>query len=608
MALEALGQKLYIATLYPPKDSFRHERLQHIEAEVLYPPPSTSKKTLKDSDDFQALLSLVEKHNEQYGVEHKAETRALNACAMAIELRKKRVRHIHVHFANRATHTALFLKHLGFSFSFTAHAQDFMVDIIDEALLQEMCAEAEFVIAVSDFSKNLLTKSYPNQAAKIQRLYNGINLSEFLPSFQIAAEGPLQILSVGRLISFKGFDLLIEACAFLLQSGIDFCCRIVGDGPERANLENQITGLGLQKHVFLLGLQSQNQIRNLLHQSQVFALACRVDEKGASDVLPTVITEAMACGLPVVSTTVAGIPEMVIDRETGLVVETENPRAFSEALSTLANTPSLRETYGAQGQKRAQTLFDGEKTAPQLAALFSQKSLPSSSKSQPQILYLCEHWDDQSDELRTVLHEPSTRLYACQASTPKTLKNPQPSPDHLSKHLPTLPSFLPEALVLESYWLANPDLRIRCEELRQVLPASQGGEEYFTIARRAVYLCSNVIGSNIEHLHAYRSSSALLVWLLAKLTGLSSSLSIGPDPKLPRSTLRKIAGDFTLINVGDKTMQESIDGHDVLGLSLPLEKIRKFGPLKISAQKPEAVEQKQARHRAWLSELHNLLS
>src|SRR5207244_12996714 len=126
------------------------------------------------------------------------------------------VDHVHVHFANRAAHTAVFLKEIsGIPFSVTAHGQDFMKDLGSEDLLREICAAAEFVAAETDYSRELLCQRCPDSAGKIHRVYNGIDL-EWFPSPLPAKQNPARlILSVGRLVPFKGFEYLIDACAEL---------------------------------------------------------------------------------------------------------------------------------------------------------------------------------------------------------------------------------------------------------------------------------------------------------------------------------------------------------------------------------------------------------
>ena len=156
-----------------------------------------------------------------------------------------------MHFANRAAHTALFIKEIsGIPFSVTAHGQDFMKDLGSDELLGEICDAAEFVAAETDYSRDLLRRRCPDSAAKIHRVYNGMDLDVFRRRTTKRRAGAAsyhlpRIVSVGRLVTFKGFEDLIDACAELATRGIDFLCDIIGDGPLREILQQKIEKLDL---------------------------------------------------------------------------------------------------------------------------------------------------------------------------------------------------------------------------------------------------------------------------------------------------------------------------------------------------------------------------
>src|SRR5581483_10677278 len=150
-----------------------------------------------------------------------------------------------------------------------------------------------------------------------------------------------RILSVGRLVAFKGFDCLIDACAELARHGLDFTCEIIGDGPLRGQLQSRIEKKNLSGRVQLLGALSQAAVLEMVAAADIFALASVIDAQGASDVFPTVIIEAMAAGRPVVSTRLAGIPEAVVDGETGLLVPPGDPAALATALERLIRDAEL---------------------------------------------------------------------------------------------------------------------------------------------------------------------------------------------------------------------------------------------------------------------------
>src|SRR2546430_12865675 len=183
-------------------------------------------------------------------------------------------------------------------------------------------------------------------------------------------ERPPLILSIGRLISKKGFDVLIDACALLRQRGHGFRCEIIGEGPLLEELQARIHGQDLREHVNLAGPQTQSGIAARLSQATVFALRCRIDPDGAMDNLPTVVMEAMASALPVVSTNIGGISEMVRDGETGLLVAQNDPAATADALSRLINDIELARSFGGRGRKRADEIFSIEKNVRALRQIF----------------------------------------------------------------------------------------------------------------------------------------------------------------------------------------------------------------------------------------------
>jgi glycosyltransferase involved in cell wall biosynthesis len=254
----------------------------------------------------------------------------------------------------------------GIPFSLTAHGQDFMSDLGNDDLLREICAAAEFVGAETEYSRDLLAARCPESTDKILRIFNGLDLAKF-PSSASTASQTVRLLSVGRLVPFKGFDLLIDACAELTPRGADFECEIVGGGELRGQLEVRAMERGLT-NVRFAGEQSHNQVLGALGRCDVFVLASRIDERGASDIFPTVIAEAMACAKPVVSTAVAGIPELVAQNETGLLVPPNDARALADALARLIADDELRHRFGRAGRARVEEHFTIEKTIEPLIA------------------------------------------------------------------------------------------------------------------------------------------------------------------------------------------------------------------------------------------------
>src|SRR5213083_1872431 len=361
LALERLGIALEIGSIYPPLTSLRHEHISRLRATIHYAPPQKIlriwEKNAKTTGKWPQ--ELVDRHKRKYGDQIRAEQRARNALYFADLFARNGVDHFHVHFANRAAHTAVFLKEIsGIPFSVTAHGQDFMKDLGNDDLLREICAAAEFVAAETDYSRDLLRQRCPESAAKIHRVYNGMDLTRFpAPNEEVSINQAPRIISIGRLVAFKGFEYLIDACADLVRRGLEFNCEIIGDGPLRGDLEARIRKLNLSERVHLLGSLSQGAVLEKLRTADIFALASVIDKQGASDVFPTVIIEAMAAARPVVSTRLAGIPESVVHGETGLLVPPGDTMALAQALEQLIEEAKLRFHYGRAGRVRIEQHF-----------------------------------------------------------------------------------------------------------------------------------------------------------------------------------------------------------------------------------------------------------
>ncbi|HEX5176461.1 MAG TPA: glycosyltransferase family 4 protein, partial [Chthoniobacteraceae bacterium] len=255
------------------------------------------------------------------------------------------------------------------SFSFTAHANDIFAPKPFEISLGKLIGAARAIVTVSDFGAQFLRKKYPEDA-KIHRIYNGIDLARF-PRAAFTASPPL-IVSIGRLIEKKGFHDLIEACRVLRERGLEFRCEIIGEGPLEGSLRDQITAAALTTVVALTGPLPQTKVAERLARSAIFALPCVTEAGGGMDNLPTVVMEAMAAGLPVASTPLGGVPEMVRDGITGILVPEHEPVAMADALAQIIANQGLAQSFGEAGRRRAEELFAIDKSVRALRALFHQ--------------------------------------------------------------------------------------------------------------------------------------------------------------------------------------------------------------------------------------------
>jgi glycosyltransferase involved in cell wall biosynthesis len=294
--------------------------------------------------------------------------RLYQAVYVGLRLQQSGVRHVHAHFAGMAARTAFWIhKFFPITFSFTAHANDIFAPRDFEIGLDKLVDAARVIVTETDYAAQFLQERFSERADRIYRIYNGVNLAEFgRTNF---SPTPLLIVAVGRLIAKKGFADLIRACGLLAESGKSFQCEIIGEGPLEKELRAQIDQLNLQDRVALSGAKPQREIRQRLGAASVFVLPSVVDAYGGMDNLPTVIMEAMATGLPVISTDIGGIPEMVVQNQTGFLVRPGDPVRLAGAIEKVIDDPFLAQKLGEAGYERAQELFSIEKNVRDLCAL-----------------------------------------------------------------------------------------------------------------------------------------------------------------------------------------------------------------------------------------------
>jgi glycosyltransferase involved in cell wall biosynthesis len=294
--------------------------------------------------------------------------RLYQAVYVGLRLQEAGIGHVHAHFAGMAARTAFWIaKFFPITFSFTAHANDIFAPKKFEIGLDKLVGAARVVVTETDYSEKFLRERFPERGSRIHRIYNGLNLAEFGRA-TFSSDPPL-IVAIGRLIAKKGFENLIRACALLVKHETSFRCEIFGEGPLKDQLRALIEDLGLQDRIQLPGPKPQHELRRHLANARVFVLPSVPEADGGMDNLPTVIMEAMATGLPVVSTTIGGIPEMIVENETGFLVPPKDVTALASAIEKVLNDPSLGQKLGQAGYERAQMLFSIERNVRKLCGL-----------------------------------------------------------------------------------------------------------------------------------------------------------------------------------------------------------------------------------------------
>ena len=263
---------------------------------------------------------------------------------------------IHAHFLTAAGETALYLsKFTGIPFGATAYAMDIYVD--NTGLVGKL-RNAAYVNGTTKFNEHFMAKLVPDQREKIVTKYYGIHTSPTMPP-PIPHE-KFTFVAVGRLVEKKGFRYLVEACGMLKQKGYDFRCEIYGKGPLETELGQQIKELGLESHIGLGGYVSPNEMPTMYRCGDVLVAPCIIANNGDVDGLPNVCLEAMDCGLPVISTTISGIPEGVEDGVNGWLVPPNDAAKFAEAMEKALNAKDLLSMRQAS-HRMASEQFDVRK-------------------------------------------------------------------------------------------------------------------------------------------------------------------------------------------------------------------------------------------------------
>jgi glycosyltransferase involved in cell wall biosynthesis len=239
---------------------------------------------------------------------------------------------------------------------------------------------AKFIITNTRFNVNRIRELYPGVAKeKIHQIYNGIDLNRFEPVQKASGtEGPFHILSVGRLVEPKGYPYLLKALKLLKDKGIDFFCTIIG-APEPPlyldyylQLKKLCRTLDLEKEVFFVGALPFDQVLDRYQFADLFVLPSITAEDGSHDIIPNAVIEAMAMALPVISTTIGGLPEMIESGISGILIPSKNEQILAQTIEGLMGKADLRAILGKNARKRVEERFDISKNVKQYVELFNQ--------------------------------------------------------------------------------------------------------------------------------------------------------------------------------------------------------------------------------------------
>jgi len=381
LLLEQLGIPLEIYSLRQPRETFTHRSVHRIRAAVTYLPEyvlphpitllaSNARLAVRLRGRYltclaAALVRAARLHGTAT-VRH-----FLQAAHLAQgRLVDRNIGHLHAHFCHTPTSVALFAHQLtGIPFSFTAHAKDIYTSEPEQ--LRRKLEAAAFVVTCTRYNARYLSRLNPT-ATPIHVIYHGIDPDFFAFEPAPPPQAPFRILSIGRLVAKKGYDDLLMALKMLGDAGLDFRFNHIGSGDQQEAVGRLVGKLGLGERVRFLGTLPHHEVLGHYRRSHCFVLACKIAPNGDQDGIPNVLIEAMAAGVPVLSTRVSAIPELIEHGVTGTLVDPADPPALARALAAILTRPAAYRALLESARARVERSFDNRRCITKLRQLFQQ--------------------------------------------------------------------------------------------------------------------------------------------------------------------------------------------------------------------------------------------
>jgi glycosyltransferase involved in cell wall biosynthesis len=382
LLLEKLGFSIHLFSMRRPRENFTHNSIKQIRASVDYL-PETLLKPLPRLLYHNVLLAA--KHPKTYAAVAKIAARRFLRTRKSATIKHLMqagylahrllpgtgVTHLHAHFAHSPTSVAMFTSRLtGLPFSFTAHAKD--IYTTDPRQLREKIQLARFVVTCTEYNRRHLAGLCDGAQTAIHRIYHGIDTRLFCGSQEKPSPPapPYRILTIARLTPKKGLPTILKALKLLGEQGVVVKHTLIGDGDDREKTMALIESLGLSGISRWLGTRPHHEVLEHFRKADLFVLGCEVASNGDRDGIPNVLLESMAMGVPVVTTHISAIPELVEDQKTGLLVPPGRPDRLAAAMLRLLTDEGLRNRIVPAARRCIADGFDNRQLINDLAAVY----------------------------------------------------------------------------------------------------------------------------------------------------------------------------------------------------------------------------------------------
>jgi len=368
LELERRGVRLHLFALRRPAEIVQQDALAQLRATVEYLPETSVPHQLARLRLAHVALLMHRKLGYVHGFadvlgsSEYSRSVGVSAALLAHRLLRLGSPPLYIHFAHKPATIGRFAALLaGVPYALSAHAKD--IWLTPDAELARKVQDARVVLTCTEQGRVQLER-LADRRTPVHLAYHGVELKGRTRSPD-PDEAP-RLLAVGRLVEKKGHETLLLAAAQLRDRGLDFSLRLVGEGPEWPRLQRLVHELRLADRVVFLGPLSENEVRAEYACAEIFALPCRRLANGDQDGLPNVILEAMAHGLPVVSTRLDGIVEAIVDGDSGLLADQDDPAAIARHLERLIENAEFREQIGEAGRTRVADRFERSANLPKV--------------------------------------------------------------------------------------------------------------------------------------------------------------------------------------------------------------------------------------------------